>query len=375
MTSLNSLLRNEIFDDFLDGDLEIVFFGPGYGEAILIGFSKTSWMIIDSCVYQNDDTPAPLLYLEKLGIDIKNCVKYICATHWDDDHIQGLAKLVESCENAKLVLSSAFKSPKLLSIISDPAIELMRRENNSVKSGFNEISKIHEILKESGIKRRMFATQDRRIDILEEVEIITLSPSDDVIEKSINSIIAQIPEVSDACFRIRAPKPNHTSIVVQLRFGKNRILFGADLEEVPEHEGWSKILDSVYIKQDIVENVSALVYKVAHHGSENGHHADKPTKLLSNEVISVISPWKLGGTNLPKDTDIDRIKAYSSEVYLTTDTNNKSKLKNIDHVTREQLKRLNPKAAFSDSGFVKVVINKETGAVQHKAYGNALKVV
>ena len=53
------------------------------------------WLLFDSCINPSDNKPAGLSYLEAIGVSVEDSVKLVVATHWDDDHIAGLARVVE----------------------------------------------------------------------------------------------------------------------------------------------------------------------------------------------------------------------------------------------------------------------------------------
>jgi len=72
-------------------ELDVVVFGPGVGESILLHLGESDWFVIDSCKYPGEKTPAALKYLPSIGVDPSVSVKRILATHWHDDHIKGLA--------------------------------------------------------------------------------------------------------------------------------------------------------------------------------------------------------------------------------------------------------------------------------------------
>ena len=80
--------------------VEIVIFGPGYGESIVLHIGGR-WIVIDSCKYQGAAVPAPLAYLIDRGVDVEMDVDWVIATHWHDDHIRGIGYVFEACKSAK----------------------------------------------------------------------------------------------------------------------------------------------------------------------------------------------------------------------------------------------------------------------------------
>ena len=87
-------------------EVEVTVFGPGYGECILIHVGSNQWVVMDSCVGK-DKEPVALTYLKSIGCNPDQCVQYVIATHWHDDHVQGISKVLESAGNATFFISTA----------------------------------------------------------------------------------------------------------------------------------------------------------------------------------------------------------------------------------------------------------------------------
>jgi glyoxylase-like metal-dependent hydrolase (beta-lactamase superfamily II) len=94
-----------------DDELEISIFGLGYGESILIHLGRQEWMIVDSCIDHASKQPSSLKYLHSIGVDPSESVKLIVATHWHDDHIRGLATIVDTCKVAQYNVPRKLDSP------------------------------------------------------------------------------------------------------------------------------------------------------------------------------------------------------------------------------------------------------------------------
>jgi hypothetical protein len=109
------------------------------------------------------------------------------------------------------------------------------------------------------------------------------------------------------------PQPrNHLSVVTWIDIGETAILLGADLEEThAAHSGWSVIVASAERPRG-----KASVYKVAHHGSANGHNDDVWQEMLVKEPFALLTPWSLG-SKLPRVVDVERILALTPNAYST----------------------------------------------------------
>lgn len=79
-----------------ENEIEVSVFGPGYGECIVIHLGKNEWLIVDSCLNPQTKNIATIEYFASIGVSL-DAVKAIVATHWHDDHIRGLSKLLNNC--------------------------------------------------------------------------------------------------------------------------------------------------------------------------------------------------------------------------------------------------------------------------------------
>ncbi len=98
-------------------ELEISVFGPGIGECIVVHIGDGDWIIVDSCINKQNGEPVALDYLRSLEVDVASKVKLVIATHWHDDHIRGLAKIVGAAETARFVNSAAYSFKELLRVV------------------------------------------------------------------------------------------------------------------------------------------------------------------------------------------------------------------------------------------------------------------
>ena len=99
------------------GEFELTLFGPGYGESIVLHVGDGVWVIVDSCI-DNDRAPRALRYLEGIGIDPAQAVALIVATHWHDDHIRGMGRLVDACSQAAFCCAAALCQKEFLSAVA-----------------------------------------------------------------------------------------------------------------------------------------------------------------------------------------------------------------------------------------------------------------
>lgn len=298
-------------------EIEITVFGPGYGECIVIHIGSSKWIIIDSCL-DDDGEPAALSYLNSLNVQVHQDVVSVIATHWHDDHIKGLSRIVETCSQARLALASALTYQEFLAFLlvheNQPVYKLdrggtellaclkhLRRTNRSIKP-----------LQEDTI------VVDFAPDTLahkKHLELRALSPSGQQFSDFIASIKVFSQEMhGKAKTRLTAQNRNELSVVTLLTVGEEAALLGADLEEVGSaKKGWRAIVEARK-----GTGPRACLFKVPHHGSAGAHNPEVWSELLKACPKSIVTPWKRGAGQLPTERDKERIRKLSGNAYITS---------------------------------------------------------
>jgi beta-lactamase superfamily II metal-dependent hydrolase len=324
-----------------DSELEISIFGPGYGEAIAVHLGSGKWILVDSCLEPISGTPAHFHYLKNLGIDPCQAVKLIVATHWHDDHIQGLSDTMRQCDSARIAISGALQSEYFAALL-----DRYMPGTFPGSSGVTEFVKVFQNLEER--KRRgnnFYIAKPAAPDQLllretiningnnYDAEVYSLSPSDLAIIKSHMEFFNIIPVTGGQRKRVIPPSINNTSIVLWIKVGKRVILLGADLERSNNPKlGWAAIINDSQITIGKAE-----IYKVAHHGAESSHEPVIWTKLLSDNPYALISPYMVGNNRLPKDTDMERIAGLTPYAYITALPSERS-FRTSEKVVRDTVK-------------------------------------
>ena len=98
--------------------VEVTIFGPGYGECIVIHAGHGDCAVLDSCLDQQTGEPAALQYLPSIDVDVAAQLKAIVATHWDDDHVRGISRLLAAAPRAKFSCPSAMTSAEFRSVLA-----------------------------------------------------------------------------------------------------------------------------------------------------------------------------------------------------------------------------------------------------------------
>lgn len=289
-------------------EIEISQFGPGVGECVVVHLGLGDWMVVDSCRDPDSREPAALKYLAEIGVDPSEHVRCIVATHWDDDHIQGLADIVRAAPNAALAISGAFSSTEFNSLVG----EWIAQELYLLDSG---VDQLREILKLRKGKSPILASENTVVyerRTASRCEVRALSPSHD-------GVIATITRLSNICDhrtarRLPRIEKNHASVVLSIEISGRLILLGGDLEVRADRDyGWLRVVDC-HAKAEMPKHE---VFKIPHHGSENGDHDKIWSDLLEFDATAVVSPFASGRTMLPGEKERERIRTRTQNGYLT----------------------------------------------------------
>lgn len=293
-----------------DDELEIALFGPGKGECVVVHMGGGEWMVMDSCIGQ-DREPAASTYLQSIGVDLAG-VKLLVVSHWHDDHVGGLARLVETMPGAGLVCPGALAPDEFLQLVSAADLRPMVKAT----SGVHEFRRVIETLDHRNQPPR-FAIQDRilhrRLGSLPCV-VQALSPSDASNREGFEHIRALLGEQGQA-ERLTVPRPerNPAAVVVWVDVAGVCILLSSDLEVSRDpRKGWTAVLSA-----PARPTADAEVIKVSHHGSVNGHDDEVWRSLVKPSPQAVLTPYLSGSTPLPRPTDIERITGLTPNAYLT----------------------------------------------------------
>src|SRR5260221_10149936 len=99
-------------------ELEVSLFGPGFGECLVVHLGAGEWMVVDSCPNADKSRSIALDYLGQMGVDVAARVKLVVATHWHDDHIQGLGGVLVDAVSARFACSAALRTEEFFALIA-----------------------------------------------------------------------------------------------------------------------------------------------------------------------------------------------------------------------------------------------------------------
>ncbi len=293
-------------------ELEVSLFGPGYGESLVLHLGNGRWMVVDSCVDPDSGRAAALDYLDALGVDCARDVAVVLATHWHDDHVRGIAEVVEACEAARFVCSAALRSEEFLTLAQSNVLGAER-----TTSGVRELACVLEIVRVRKAAGRSgagpgLALENTVIDESPSCEVRALSPSSAALQRALASIAAKLPEPLRPHLRVAAPSSNEGSVALWLKGRSGQALLAADVErQAGDDRGWGAIL-----ALRPPGSAPAELVKAPHHGSESGHDRRMWDDLLEPEPSALLTPWRRGARSLPTEEDRRRIVRLAPDAVL-----------------------------------------------------------
>lgn len=298
-------------------EVEVSVFGPGVGESIAVHLGDGEWLVVDSCVEGRTDEHPTLRYLQSIGVELGTQIELVVATHAHDDHVAGIARIVEAASSADVVVPEAATTAEFFALLSlDEENELL----GALPSAYAEYRRMNDLLEERAKGRGSYpayawAVADRLLWQRNTVSGVTrrvtaLSPSNEAVTRSKAWLGAQL--VPGAVRKRTTPDdPNTFGVVLHVVVGDAVMLFGADLMTGPGSRcGWNAIVTSATRPAE-----RASLYKVAHHGSARSEHMGIWSELLASDPDAVVTPYR--PSRLPRTTDVERIRKQARSAWTT----------------------------------------------------------
>lgn len=291
-------------------EVEVSAFGRGFGEAIVVHLGSGTWACIDSCLNPSTRRPAALTYFSELDLVANEVVGLIAITHWDDDHSRGIGEVVRACPNANVACSAALRNEDILEFVIST-----ESAGYGLGSGVDELRTVLRLCGSRG-QHLIWAKANLQLHPQpprRNSAIIALSPSEDAVQRSVESLIeAATNKKIGLQRRYTAPEePNGASVAMSVRALETTVLLGADLEKSKNPKaGWDDVL------RHSAPTTRASLVKVPHHGSVNAHHDGFWSELAEPQVVAILTGWAKGGRYLPTTADLKRLRTFSNEVFL-----------------------------------------------------------
>ena len=314
------MIKSDLFKkkelSFNDSIVNIITFGPGYGESIVVFLPGLGWGVIDSCTVKiKKKTYNPALeYLKSLGV---KRLSFVILTHPHLDHYKGLEKIVQHymgsidriCYYAGEGLREYRTYLARKNIISEPGLKslafILRQFKEAKERGSNivKISERTEIIRKNTYKGH-------------EIEMLALSPSEDSVRTYCELLHEYIPKNDSSPITNLSDKDhNLVSSAIWCKIDDKIFIFGSDLENgFSKHSGWEGVLNNI----DSPE-LSPCFVKIPHHGSPGAYHDAIWKKFsMKSKPISVVTPYNKSSSPRPDRETLDNISKHSESVFVTS---------------------------------------------------------
>jgi hypothetical protein len=233
----------------------------------------------------------------------------VLVTHWDNDHIRGISRVVDECNGATVALSNAFTTDDFLQLV-------FAEEAHAVGVGTG-VDELRSVLRLS-TGRRVWAKNNVPLHPRPAdggPSIVAVSPSEDAVERGIMALAELAFERERAVGgRFRAPeRANGASVAAFAVAGSNALLLGADLENSNNPAtGWDAVL------RDARPMRKSSLVKVPHHGSDDAHHDEMWNQLVEDKAIAILAPFINGNVQRPSQADIERLCGLAVRLHVTS---------------------------------------------------------
>lgn len=284
--------------------LNVIVYGPGEGEGILLVLPDGSLGVVDGCEEENDPVAELVRALPTAPI------RFVCLTHPHDDHYAGLGNLIDEnfARVERICFASLVNTPHLLKWIEREK-KLQEPEKKKVK-GFKSLRQVIKRATRTATGAPQILRLVGRRPIYEEgggtVEVRGCGPADDDLTMAEEGLSAKT-----------GFDPNRSSAVLAVRFGTGGVLLTGDLVNngAFERRGW--LAAALHIDFPI------HVIKASHHASEEAHclrfwQNRRPEVVLVTPFKNARPPSGSVGGMPPKQSDLIRLATHTPHLVVTS---------------------------------------------------------
>lgn len=300
-------------------ELEVSVFGPGFGECIVLHLGDGNWAVIDSCLDATSKQPAALHYLTGFCANPATSIQLIVATHWHDDHMDGISEVFQAATSAIFACPNAVQQADFKEVLAawtgtrflagGSGVDELR--NILAELGRRSTGSRHVAPKLAGVGRTLWPTTGKPNPW--GMSIKCLSPSDAATLATISRLKGVAPAASKIRRRLPHLLENDTSVVLSVEAAGHRVLLGGDLHVKADRSlGWLAIVDD-HAGVDARHHA----FKVPHHGSPTGDHDEVWSTMTVGQTCAVTTPFVGGSVRLPSVKDCQRILSRTKNAYLS----------------------------------------------------------
>lgn len=308
------------------GALNIVVFGPGRGEAILVVLPDGRIGVVDGCrepdKHGRGDPVRELL--EQLNRERRERnqselrLSFVCLTHPHDDHYGGLGRLLQAYQTRVDEVWCPFETGdryaeqyrKWAELIRKPAEQPDRDALKGLGRVFDEMRRQH--IEGTPKPRTLHEGMALLCDKVKgtELSISGVGPSTADTRDAQSALYADLLVASEASGR-GSPRfdPNDASGALLIRWGNAQVLLAGDLTRGKDAlRGWQSAMGSITGPVQVVN--------VAHHASAGAHHEE--LWAMMEPALAIVTPFQgARGSQPPRPADIDRLAESNAEVVIT----------------------------------------------------------
>ena len=265
-------------EHLVPGQLNVVVFGPGHGEAILMVFPDGSVGVIDGCRERGDPMRAILRRMDDKGLEDGQKplrIRFVCLTHPHDDHYAGLGRLLEAYDGRVEQVWSPFQTGdryahdyyRYLQLTKAPQYQPDRDNFKGLSRVLRWMRHRHsQTVPVPKVVIRGMPLLDERIGG-KRLQIRAVGPTTRDIETAHDKLVESLAQWTDEGEK---PKerydPNQASGALLVQWGAARVLLAGDLTNGngDPQRGWELAQKSIRGPVHVVN--------VAHHASRGAHH-------------------------------------------------------------------------------------------------------
>lgn len=363
-------------------EFEITTIGAGHqsGESVVLHLENGQWVIIDSCM--SEEEVLPLYYLKEIGVPFENVIYVIC-THWHEDHVKGLPQILEKCPNATFYMPDVGNNRIFLEFV----LKRLKLPSTSKSRVWKIFKDCYKILNQRKIKQKpKYIQHETLVYRNSNIELLCLSPSSTMKQKFEEILLVANSDIETK----EAEKnldDNMCSLSFSLKFHDKRIIIGGDLEcnrkekedccECIKHcsekseKGWCNILEEI----ELFSNHKNYEYiQIPHHSSKNGfcpriwdEFCKRDEMICTSTIFS-----NNNKINLPTKEMLEAYMNLSNSYFITSTRIGTSKVKGEKTALDDELhKKASKIQKISDTASI-ICSRYKTGETwKHYPFGTA----
>lgn len=295
---------------FAAGDLGLLVFGPGHGEAMVVILPDGSLGVLDGCREPTNGDPVREFVAACLAAEPTRRISFIGLTHPHEDHYRGLGRLIEEHDGIIERLWRTQLTSEQWGTAYIQYAEICEQNGDRVPVA-DELAGLQRVI-------GAFEGRDERLDVLGEnremlrrridgrwLSVHSLAPSFNDVDRAQRQLLGHIRTQQ----RVRHD-PNLTSAALLLTWGKAKMLLGGDL--VCAHggfQGWDTAARWVRGPVQVV--------KASHHASRLAQHWELWERMAP--ALTIVTPFRQAVLSQPpRPAEIRRLLALPQNVAITS---------------------------------------------------------